>query len=357
MWIQSMNTPSRPAIREPLFPLPFTREQIREDVCNILLFEARKSVHLLGALEARPYPAFLNGLEFSAWFDQDNGPSDLEITYDKVAHYQLAMAMEDFFDYGFYAVQFNRVEPMEYETVYTWIGYYLQDCSKSAYLQEWESYGAKINDSIRRCHYVCELANARFLLEDKDAFCYLDGASKEESGLFDALSIRLLAMLAGMEELSLRSAISRKTAPVLEIKKDDRRTFIESEVAKNWLIAKGRYQPVIVGHVSAEIDLKKARYDSIGDFVNMLFDRLAFVGDKVADRDVLKRSMRNALNEQKIEDFRNMQFDDLCNESLMDSIAMLLDLPADLLKIRAKEAALKSRISRCEWELKQLAKA
>lgn len=351
-----MNTTSISTTREPLFPLPFTREQIREDVCNIYLFEARKAAHLYGGQQSAPYPTFLDGLEFSSWFDQDHGPKELELSYEKVSKYDLAMAMEDFFDLGFYAVLFSRVEPMEMDTVYTWIGYYLQDCTKSAYLEEWEAYGATILDSIKRCLYVCELANARCILEEKEAFAYLR-STKDDEGTYDELSIRYLAMLAGMEELSLRSAISRKTAPVLEIKKDDRRTFIESEVARNWLIAKGRYQPVIIGHLSAEIDLAKAHYNSIDDFVNMLFDRLAFVGDKAADPAALKQSMSNSLRSQKIEDLRGMQFDDLCNESLMNSVADVLDFPAELLKIRAREAALRSRISRCEWELKQLIKA
>lgn len=352
-----MNTPSISATREPLFPLPFTREQIRGDVCNIYLFEARKAAHLYGALQAAPYPAFLNGLDFSDWFDQDRDPKDLKITYDKVSNNQLAMAMEDFFDYGFYAVSFTRVEPMEYETVHTWFGYYLKDCSMSSYLEEWESYGAKILDSVKRCLYVCELANARRILEGKEAFCYINSAAKDEAGLTDELSIRYLAMLAGMEELSLRSAISRKTAPILEIKKDDRRTYIESDVAKNWLIAKGRYQPVVIGHLSAEIDLTKARFDSIGDFKNMLDDRLAFVGDKSSDREALKVSINEVLSAHQVEDLCMLRFNDLCNDGLIESVAALLDLPPGLLKIRAKEAALKSRISSCEWELKQLQKS
>lgn len=352
-----MDTTSTQAAREPLFPLPFTREQVREDVCNIFLFEARKAAHLYGALQAAPYPAFLNGLEFHEWFDQDYGPKELEITFEKVSSNQFAMAMEDFFDYGFYAVSFTRVEPMEYETVHTWFGYYLQDCSMSHYLEEWESYGAKILDSVKRCLFVCELANARRILEGKEAFCYIRSAAKDEAGLIDELSIRYLAMLAGMEELSLRSAISRKTAPVLEIKKDDRRTYIESDVAKNWLIAKGRYQPVVVGHLSAEIDLAKTRFDSIGDFTRMLGDRLAFVGDKSSDIELLKTSINAVLSAHKVEYLWMLGFDDLCNDELIQSIAALLDLPLGLLKIRAKEAALKSRISSCEWELKQLQKS
>jgi hypothetical protein len=356
MQTNTMNTSTDSSTREPLFPLPFTREQIREDVCNIFLFEARKAAHLYGVVQSAPYPTFLDGLELGAWFDQDNGPKNLEITYDKVSHYDLAMAMEDFFDLAFYAVLFSRVEPMEMDTVYTWIGYYLQDSTKSAYLEEWEAYGAEILDSIKRCLYVCELANARCILEGKEAFAYLR-STKDDDGDYDELSIRYLAMLAGMEELSLRSAISRKTAPVLETKKDDRRTYIESDVAKNWLIAKGRYQPVIIGHLSAEIDLAKTRFDSIRDFTIMLADRLAFVGGKSPDRESLKQSIQEALGAHKVEDLHDLRFEDLCNDVLVESLAMLLDLPPHLLKIRGKEAALKSQIAHCEWELKQLQKS
>lgn len=351
-----MNTPSTPVGREPLFPLPFTREQIREDICNIFLFEARKASHLYGP-ELAPPPAFLNGLNFSDWFDQDHDPKDLEITFDKVSNNQFAMAMEDFFDYGFYAVLFTRIEPMESDTAYTWVAYYLQDCSTSRYLEEWEAYGTEILDSVKRCLYVCELANARLILEGKEAFSYIRCAAKDEAGLIDELSIRYLAMLAGMEELSLRSAISRKTAPTLEIKKDDRRTYIESDVAKNWLIAKGRYQPVVIGHLSAEIDLTKTRFDSIGEFGNMLYDRLAFIADKSLNREAVKISISEVLSAHQVKDLCMLDFDDLCNDELIESIATLLNLPPALLKIRSKEAALKSRISSCEWELKQLQKS
>lgn len=351
-----MNTSQNTTHREPIFPLPFTREQMKEDICNIYLFEARKASHLYGE-ERAPDPIFLKGMSHSYWFDHNQDTRDLALTYDKVNHLNFAMAMEDFFDYGFYAVSFNRVEAMEYESVYTWFGYYLHDCSTSRYLEEWESYGGMILDSIKRCLYVCELANARRILERGEAFCYLQSAFKGEDVPTDELSIRYLAMLAGMEELSLRSAISRKTPPVLTTNKDDRRTYIESDDAKAWLIAKGRYQPVIAGRLSAELDLTKTRFDSISDFIDMLSDRLEFVGDQSTDRLALKASMGEVLSMHKVESLHYLGFEQLFNEKLIEAIGGILQLPGGLLKVRAKEAALKSRISNCELELKQLHKS
>lgn len=349
----NMNTTSNPINRESIFPLPFTREQIKEDVCNILLFEARKSAHLYGASLTQP-PKFLDGKDFSVWFDLDRGPKEIGINYEMVSNCDLAMAMEDYFDYAFYSVSFHRVEAMEYESIHTWLGYYLLDSSTSFYSAEWESYGATILESVKRCLYLCELANARCLLEGNEAFCYFNAAGKDETSSEGELSIRYLAMLAGMEELSLRSAISRKTAPILEIKKDDRRTYVESDVAKAWLIAKGRYQPVVMGRLSSEIDLAKMRFDSINDFGNMLDQQLAMVDDKSSDRAALQASLDSVLSANKVQDLRKLNFDDLCNDAFIDAIATLMDLSPDLLKIRAKEAALKSRIFSCEMELKQL---
>lgn len=351
-----MNTPSTPVGREPLPPLPFTREQLREDVCNILLFEARKAAHLHG-MSSIAKPAFLDDFDDSSYFSwnsQEYNASELGITYDKVSHFELALAMEDCFDYGFYAAISARTESLEYENIHTWIGYYLQDSATSRYFEEWESYGAKILDSFKRCLYAYELANARLMLEDKEAICYFRTDAKDEDGNTGELSIHQLSMLAGIEELSLRSAISRKTAPILEIKKDDRRTYIEIDTAKQWLIAKGRYQPELTVRHSAELDLSNTRFDSVEEFLEMLTDRFAFIRDKANDRAAFEQSMTQALLAHKVESLRALWFEELCNDPLIESIATLLDLSVDLLKNRAKEAVLKTRIKECEYALKRL---
>lgn len=353
-----MNTHSIPAGREPLLPLPFTRDQIREDICNIFLFEARKAVHLHGK-RFISRPTFLDDFEdsdFFGWDCQEYNPSELGITYEKVSHFLLAMSVEDCFDYAFYAVVSNRTDPIEYESIHTWISYYIQDSTKSCYFEEWESYGSKILESFKRCLFIYELANARLLLEgkDEDPICYFRTNSKDEDGSFGELSIHQLSMLAGIEELSLRSTISRKTAPILEIKKNDRRTYIEPDTAKQWLIAKGRYQPVLIRRKSADIDLKVTKFESIGGFLAMLRDRVAFIGTKTGDQDALTRAINETLLSHNIEGLSFLEFNDLHNSILIDSIAVLLDLPTDLLNIRAKEAALKSLISDCELQLKQL---
>ena len=353
-----MKTHSIPAGREPLLPMPFTREQIREDICNIFLFEARKAVHLHG-MSFISKPTFLDGFDHSnysfGWDCQEYNPSELGITYEKVSHFLLARAVEDCFDYAFYATVSERTDSLEYESIHTWIGYYLQDSTQSSYFYEWESYGSIILESFKRCLFVYELANARLLLEgEEEPICYFKTNSKDEDGGFGELSIHQLSMLAGIEELSLRSTISRKTAPILEIKKDDRRTYIETYTAKQWLIAKGRYQPVLIRRRSVDLDLKATKFKSIWDFLAMLRDRVAFIGAKTGDQEALTSAINEKLLPHNVDGLSSLEFNDLHNSVLIDSIAVLLELPTDLLNIRAKEAALKSLISDCELQLKQL---
>ena len=349
-----MKTHSIPAGREPLLPMPFTREQIREDICNIFLFEARKAVHLHG-MRFISRPTFLDGLDDSndsfGWHSEEYNPSELGITYEKVSHFLLARAVEDCFDYAFYATVSERTESLTYTSIHTWIGYYLEDSTKSRYFDEWESYGSIILESFKRCLFVYELANARLLLEgEEEAICCFG------TGSFGALSIYQLSMLAGIEELSLRSAISRKTAPTLEIKKNDWHSYIEPDTAKKWLIAKGRYQPILIGRQSLELDLKVTKFESIWDFLAMLRDRVAFIGAKTGDQEALTSAINEILLPHNVDGLSSLEFNHLHNSDLINSIAALLDLPSELLNIRAKEAALKSLISDCELQLKQLQK-
>lgn len=348
-----MDDQSTPAGRSPIFPLPFTREQLRLDIQNIVLLEMRKLRHMSAADAALP---ILDQVHPFPFWDAGCTPDEIGITYEQASKFAVASACEDYFDYGFYAVTGTRSDHFKWDTIHTWIAAYLVDLSKSMYVAEWDpGEGHKgLQDGINRCLYLCELANARVSLEGGDDFYHFSGVGKDDDGRTGDLSIRQLAMLSGMEEMSLRSYISRKTAPILEICKDDRRTYISSAIAKQWLIAKGRYLPVQTARGSAELDLSTTGFDSFGDFISMLRDRLAFISDKSQDRAALMDAVATALKASGIDDLSGLNYDHTNYIKLIEQLATLLELPANLLKHRAREAALKSEISNCQWQLKQL---
>lgn len=348
-----MNNQTTLAGRSPVFPLSFTREQLRLDVQNIVLLEMRKMRHMSSEDAVLPLLDPVRAFDF---WDAGSTPDEIGITYEQASKFAVSSSCEDYFDYGIYAVKGTRTEEMKWDTIHTWVAAYLVDLSKSNYVSEWDSgEGHKgLQDGINRCLYLSELANARAILEGGENFYHFNGTGKDEDGSVGDLSIRQLAMLSGIEEMSLRSYISRKTQPILNICKDDRRTYIETDVAKQWLIAKGRYLPVQERRRSAELDLANTSFDSFGDFTSMLLDRLAFLGDKSQDRTAFTDAIIVALKTSGLDDLYGLNYGHANDDSLMEQLATLLDLPASLLKYRAKEAALKSEIAACQWQLKQL---
>lgn len=342
-----MKKQTTPADRSPIFPLPFARDQLQKDILNIVLNEVRK-VHQITGLETA-FP----GLEdiSSSLFDPFLSPEDIGISYEQVKDFSVAQALEDYFDYGFFAVSPTRSEGLEYDSIHTWLIAFLVDLEKSLYASEWgEGEGqAGLMEGIRRCFYLCELVNARVILEGGEPlFNHFSRNGKDDGGNFHELSIKGLAMLAGMEEMSLRSAISRKTAPILEIRKNDRRTYIDLEIAKNWLIAKGRYQPVYEVRTSVDLDLATTTFGNTASFLSMLTDRFGFISDKATD------DIKVFLKDAHLTKNLFLSHADLCNSDLMEKIAKWLELPADLLKLRAREAVLRDEIIIRESQLEQL---
>jgi len=350
------NQSSPPGVeRPPAYPLPFTREQLQRDILNIILFEMRR------LQQVTSFKCNFPGIESddSAFWDASNAPAELGMQYKDAQGFPLACALEDQFDYGLYAVVSNRSEEyIAWDTIHTWVGAYLVDLSRSAYVQEWEGEGpVNLYDGIRRCLLTSELANARLVLESSDPFFHFSGvgaAKDDDSASAGELSIRQMAMLAGMEEMSLRSAISRKTQPVLEIQKDNRRTYIKSAMAREWLQAKGRYLPLLKGRTSADLDLSATRFDSVMQLCSTLQDRQHFIAGKAFSNNDFDARLVAVLAPLNISGIDSLGHDDLANRDLMGKLADLLELPGELLILRAKEAVLRTEIWMREYELKQL---
>lgn len=337
--------------------LPFSREQLHQDILNILVFEMRKLRQITFTHAAFPKLnlPILGSIQF---WDAAMTPENFGLHYDQVQDLDLALTLEDQFDYGFYAVDARRSDPLKADTKHTLIGAYLVDLARSAFVNEWDGEGhAGLIDGIKRCLFTSELANARVALEGGEPFYHFAGASSskdEDSGSAGELSIRQVAMLAGMEEMSLRSAISRKTQPTLEIHKDDRRTYIEAATAAEWLRAKGRYMAVITGRGAAELDLATTRFDSSTQLRAMLQDRLIFIGGQVIPPHATETQTAALLARFNAMAPSELTHEELSNAELMRDVARLLSLPEDLLVVRAREAVLRTEIAQRDFELKQL---
>lgn len=333
---------------------PFTVDQLKEDICTIVLLELRKLDHLFGDSSGWESLGIAEEDVPAAWRNPSYSAQEIGLTFDKVEDTAFADIMLDHFDHGFLALRGTRSETMDWDSAHTYIAAYLIDLGKSVYVEEWEGEGVPdLQEAIGRCLHTVKISNARRALEGHEPFCNkfsASSASSEDATNRNELSIAQLAMLAGVEEVSLRSSISRKTPPLLTIEKDDRRTFIKSDVARQWLKAKGRYLPVR-GPVPVELDLSRTAFTDDFDLARALrvHAEALFAKDPAS-----ATKLSQVLAAHGATDLGELVACSLDTPKVLTDIAQALALQPNLLVFRAKEALVHMEIQDRERLLKDL---
>lgn len=105
-----------------------------------------------------------------------------------------------------------------------------------------------------------------------------------------ALTIHQMALLSGMEEMSIRTAISRASAKQLSAFKEDRRTLIKVADAKEWLITKGRFVPVSTNGARGQaLDLEKISFNRPMDFAMAISSHVRFLTETRPNSDIREK--------------------------------------------------------------------
>jgi hypothetical protein len=211
-------------------------------------------------------------------------------------------------------------------------------------------------ESAKICLTVLELANARATLEGKDE-TFAEFAFGETS-CEEGLSVRQMALLSGMEEMSIRAAANPKRANRLEpMPTSSGRTLFALNVAKAWLQSKGRYIPVTHYFESSDLDLSRTIFKDVDDMAWPLSFRLMAIMSK-RGREMVMEQLKSAgikTNHNIPHDieliFLKVLIDD---EAKLSTLAEILELPADLLLLRCQEAAAHTRLAEIEYEIKHL---
>lgn len=321
-------------------PQPFTLEQLREDILNIYLLQLRTTCFIANFQKVWALTNKNETNEYGIW-DAYKRPKDLDLAYADIQDSILAQTLEQQFSFGFLGFDNLLSEAMERDSMHTWIAAYLADLNSSAVMSEWHGHGADID--VSRCIYTCELANARNILEGGENFILSFGRKDDEENnavhdLDDALTVHQMALLSGMEEMTIRTAISRKSANQLPAFKDNRRTLIKISDAKNWLIAKDRYVSVTRQTIAgADLHLEKKGFSSVHEFAHSLLRRISYLAETYPKLNV-SQQLQDAASNMGIHDINFMHRETLLNTDLMTNVAEILQLPIQLLVLRAKEA-------------------
>lgn len=325
------------------FQVPFSKDELQESVVVVLLGIVRQ-LHFLFP-DARRHQLELLGLPvepegLGSINDPDCSSKDLRLEYRHVAESGLAEAMDRLYDFAFASVLDVDVEDgdMNSEGGASWCSRILYDLARSAFVAEWDEYACdKPSQHVSRCLLVCETAQARRVLEGMDDnFMDWHGASR------DGLSIRQLSLLSNMTEASLRTMTNSKRKFPLTTQSDGRNVYVLIADARAWLMAKGRYLPIRRINREGRLDLTKHRYATLDALQASVAQRGQHLACTLGFSEFAGR-LRNIAGvklDQSWPDTPVLNVPDevLLNPQLANALADALDLPGELLILRAREA-------------------
>lgn len=325
----------------------FTKEVMLKDLRGLMgglvamtLWGAgpERALQLLGSNESASQ--MQDVLYDAANYEPDSHPDELGLDISK---WPISTVFEQLYDFAVHGIARFPLSELSDETQSSICCALVFDLTRSQMAGE---FGIS-NRSGAMCLQIVKLAGARAVLEGGSRL--LITAAVEET--YDDLTIRDIALLAGMEEASVRNAANPRLANPLITKKVDGNTYIEPEKAKEWLKSRGRYIPVRVQYDDAKVDLSKTGFRTALEAWTFLESRAETVGRKLED---LAASAGAAmLTEEKFGSVDALLLDDL----QVTRLAEVLELDKTLLHLRLEETRLAEMSRHVQREIEKAANA
>jgi hypothetical protein len=336
------------------FPIPFTLDAFQNDITEVFLHYVRIIACMTDAdtawgilkLPSENYSRdlFYVGLE----------AKDLGLTFEHIRHTAFAEALDRMYQYAYFGRKDHNQESMVYESGYTWITCLAFDARSGDMANEFDSYGWPVKDCGARCAQAAETANARITLEGEAPFYISQHPGKEGYLSEDVLTVRQLSLLSGMEEMSIRAAANPKRPNPLKTITTEHGTRIEIQVAKEWLMAKGRYVPISDVWSASEINLAKLSFESLYALYRALHARYqSFCTERGSEGMDAEFAQANIKTEMGVGPVLSMSPEDYLNDEQIRVVARVLELPVELLVLRFKETLARENLSVIEKALRE----
>lgn len=333
-----------------VLPIPFSEEKLHQKVAYLLLHQVRVVNWLTGQdtgwrIFGKTHDELDPGL-----YSPQSSAEEAGLLYADVQSSNFAQCMEGMYQLAYYGIlDESRVDSMDYETLHTWTAAILKDMASSHTVKEWDDYGDSIKETAQECLAIAELADARLLLEGREGFIEMRTPNDQY------LTIRQLALLAGMEEMTVRSAANPKRINPLQTYTEANNTRITIEAAKDWLKAKGRYVLITKKWGRGDINLAKHRFSSLSDLLAVVSSREQFLIGQGAPKRAVEEKLLELLSLHQTENTREwLSLRQLSNPELVRELAAILDFPPDLFSLRVRELLIGEEMKAVEQELRQL---
>jgi hypothetical protein len=177
--------------------------------------------------------------------------------------------------------------------------------------------------STAKLRLVLELVYARAVLNEDEPsmgdFTRPQVNWDEEPSEY-TLTLRQLALLAQVDEKTLRNAASANAKNPLRTISVRNRTFVPIDVARQWLKARGQYLPTIYadGEVASEHPL--LRFDSLAELAQYVSARLSICDKQLHDLEPEAQPLAQRLvREQPVPDFETQQVVALARSLKLDA--------------------------------------
>lgn len=341
-------------------------EAFRRDILNVLVHQLRVNAWVIGYDHIPKIWASMNlaPSDQSELYNPDWSTADWKLVWADVATLDAAIYLDNMFLYGHFGMRDSGWEPMEDGTGYTWIALLLLDLAQSHFMSEWAlGYGGEGLDSVTRCLEVAELANARLVLETGEPFCFsLSARGKDEEATSDALTIRQMALLAGMEEMSVRAAANPKRPNPLQTFSEGGRTRVAPTEAKRWLESKSRYIPIQLYHSGRDTNLGKRAFSCLEDLTDTCLRQLRMLevssgedGYPITDPKVAEFFAATGGTRKNQTRWSDAQLSAaLAEPAFVTALAQCLQYPAELLALRTREVLAKVELQSVQQRLRAL---
>lgn len=342
------------------FPVPFTLDKFRKDIVEVFFFYVRTIAWITDAETAWKIAGKDPGKDLLSIYDPVLTAADLDVTYEQIQATPFARALEHLYNFAYFGRCDASAEKMLYESYYMWIADLVSDAAFGYVSVERDSYGSPIQDSANRCVQVAETANARNVLEGGEAFSYFSiGKDRDDYvSIGDGvLTVRQMALLAGMEEMSIRSAAGPKRVNRLITHNDEGKTRIRIDVAKEWLMSKGKYIPITYYYSASDVDLTERKFACYHELWLSLNARFMVISNRYG-----MDSVREKLSAIGVEVTFNHGAEclgelDHENDELIAALAQVLELPSDMLVLRCKEMVAIQQLAEIEACVRRAAQA
>lgn len=309
--------------------IKFSREEMHQEL-RMALYQTVRCIRVIS--NEKVGSVLFEGLDFKKpengplWLlDADSVPDDFN--FDPKA-WVVVDTMDRLYDYAILGVARLPIYRMADETEYTMAAAYVYDTWNMKLVREM-TMGDGV--SLAKCHHVAELGAARVALDGGERYFGFDRNTPDS-----ALTIREIALLAGMEESSVRNAAVKGKAGALKTFQEDGSTLVAREDALEWLKGRKGFVPTTFRDELGEIDLVShsfATLNEVDEFMDARLKTLGFTPERLAKR------MKVSPKSMNVKSMFGLYFADggARDQEALERLAGLLNISADVFVLRVRE--------------------